>query len=112
MGAVATGLSATAASAMLYRPVEQMPKQQREDGGDGQGDSRAGREAPDIGRELALGGLEVHRVDDAQVVRHADDAGDQADDGQAVLVGVDGGEEQVELADEAGGRRDAAPART
>ena len=42
--------------------------------------------------------VEIHHLDDAQVIERADDAGDDADDGEPDQVRVDGGEEDVELA--------------
>ncbi len=51
--------------------------------------------------------VEIHDLDDAQIVERADDAGEHADHGEPDQIGVDRGEEDVELAEEPGERRDA-----
>ena len=93
--------------AVLYSKRRQDAEQQREEGGDGQGNIRAGSLTPDVDGEVALGGLEPHGIDDPQVVRGPDDAGNQADHGEAVEVGVDGGDEHKVFAEEARRRGDA-----
>ena len=64
-------------------------------------------EGPDAARRLA----EVHRHDDLQVVEDGHDAVERGDDDQPVeraVLGLHGGAEDVELAEEAGQRRHAA----
>ena len=52
--------------------------------------------------EAADGLVEIHDLDDADIVVGADDGGEHADDGERIEAGIDGGEEDVPLAEEAG----------
>ena len=51
--------------------------------------------------------VEIHHLDDAHVVVGADHAGEHADHGEPVEARIDGREEDIELRQEAGERRDA-----
>jgi len=51
--------------------------------------------------------VEVHDDDDAEVVEGGDGAREQTEDGEPDEAGVDGGFEDVELAEEAAGEGDA-----
>ena len=73
---------------------------------------RPGLRQPLRRSKSVVGLVEIHDLDDAQIVVGADHAAEHADDGQRVEAGRDGRQEDVELAEEAGRAAGCPPWRT
>ena len=87
-----------------------MPSDQGGERGAEDGERRSRRESGEAAcgeRVVAWLGTRVERGEQAQVVEAGDAAVEQADDGEPDVAGVDGGGEDVELAEEAAGEGNA-----
>jgi hypothetical protein len=87
--------------------VGQDAEGERSDGGEGEADGRRNADGTKLGEAGALrAGPGVDGGQQAQVVEAGDAAVEQADDSEPDVASVDGGGEDVELAEEAAGEGD------
>ena len=109
----AGGFGAVAEAGVLGEPEGLAGEDAEDEGARGRrrrGRGRRGcvkRRVERAGRATSVGGAGVDGGEQAQVVEAGDAGVEQADDGEPDVAGVDGGGEDVELAEEAAGEGDA-----